>query len=276
MRVGIFGAGQAGLMLCSWLPANIEVVCFFDNYATKHGMSLENISVLPFENAQELDAIIIAVLNREAAAEIQEQIKAAGFSGEVLNIYDIQKFQDLRLSTLRLLAKQIRERKISGEVAELGVYRGNFAAEINRIFPDKKIYLFDTFTGFDEKDLQDAEPKMNFSNTSVNLVKKSLPYPSQAVFVVGHFPESLSSCQILPEIFSLVSLDADLYAPTLSGLEYFYPRLTVGGVILIHDYNGLQFPGIRKAVDEFCEKMRLFVIPLMDLHGTAILLKQGA
>ena len=73
--------------------------------------------------------------------------------------------------------------------------------------------------------------------------------------------------------FALVSLDPDLYEPTLEGLRFFYPRLAPGGRILIHDYTSCQFEGVKMAVDEYCRAEGLFVVPLMDLHGTAVLVK---
>ena len=42
--------------------------------------------------------------------------------------------------------------------------------------------------------------------------------------------------------YALVHLDADLYSPQFSGLQYFYPRMTPGGVIIIHDCNN-EFSG---------------------------------
>ncbi len=56
---------------------------------------------------------------------------------------------------------------------------------------------------------------------------------------------------MLPERrFSFVHLDVDLYESTLAGLEYFYPRLIPGGVILSHDYSILA--GVKKAFEDFC------------------------
>jgi hypothetical protein len=49
--------------------------------------------------------------------------------------------------------------------------------------------------------------------------------------------------------FSFVHLDVDLYQSTLSGLEWFYPRLNRGGVLISHDYTIAK--GVRKAFDEF-------------------------
>ena len=59
----------------------------------------------------------------------------------------------VKVGILELCAREIYSRKIEGSVAELGVYQGGFAKYINQAFPNKKLYLFDTFTGFDAKDI---------------------------------------------------------------------------------------------------------------------------
>ena len=62
--------------------------------------------------------------------------------------------------------------------------------------------------------------------------------------------------------------------PTLAGLDFFWPRLSPGGAILLHDYNSLQFDGVRKAVHAFeAEHGPLPLLPLSDLHGTAVILR---
>ena len=73
--------------------------------------------------------------------------------------------------------------------------------------------------------------------------------------------------------YALVSLDADLYQPTMAGLAYFYPRLSPGGYMILDDYNSPQFPGAGQAVREFCAREGLAVVPLCDIHGTAVLAK---
>ena len=62
--------------------------------------------------------------------------------------------------------------------------------------------------------------------------------------------------------------------PLLSGLEYFYPRLSPGGMILLHDYNNERFQGARQAVEDY-EKCRhpLVLVPLCDLHGSAVIVR---
>jgi len=51
-----------------------------------------------------------------------------------------------------------------------------------------------------------------------------------------------------------VHIDVDLYEPTLDSLNFFYPKLVKDGVIVCDDYGITQFPGAKKAVDEFLEK----------------------
>jgi hypothetical protein len=58
-----------------------------------------------------------------------------------------------RHAALELYSLEIKRLKVPGAVAELGVYRGEFAKLINTLFPTKKLYLFDTFTGFHQKDI---------------------------------------------------------------------------------------------------------------------------
>ncbi|HDO27370.1 MAG TPA: hypothetical protein ENH02_04560, partial [Bacteroidetes bacterium] len=51
----------------------------------------------------------------------------------------------------------------------------------------------------------------------------------------------------------------------IAGLEFFYPRLAPGGIIIIHDYNP-DWPGIMKAVDDFAATIPepLIVMPDQD------------
>lgn len=268
-------------MVRTWLPATQEVLCYIDNSKKKQGTRLDGMSVLSLEAALALqpEEIILAILNQETEQVIREQLIESDYRGVCTSLRDIQSMQDVRLSALRLNARELELRSIPGDVAELGVYQGAFAAEINRLFPERRIWLFDTFEGFHARDLEiEAErigvknQRQNFADTNVELVIKRLPHPERAQVVKGYFPESLRELEEEP-MFALVSLDPDLYEPTLAGLEYFYPRLVPGGRILIHDYTSHQFEGVRMAVQKYCSAHGLFVVPLMDLHGTAVLVK---
>jgi hypothetical protein len=182
-----------------------------------------------------------------------------------------------RQMSMRLAAERINRKEIPGSIAELGVYRGETAAMLNGLFADRTLYLFDTFQGFSQNDLADGEEGKHsqaeagdFQDTSLELVLSRLPHPEKAVVRKGYFPETVEG---LEDRFALVSLDVDLYKPTLSGLEYFYPRLAAGGSIFVHDYNSRRFSGVRKAVDEFTDITGAAVVQIPDLAGTVILPK---
>ena len=282
IRTAIFGAGQAGIMVSKWLPATHELICFIDNDKDKQGFEMQGLPVMALDQAIKLkpDRIWIATLNTEAAESIRNQIRSAGFDGSLRYAHEFRNAQDIRIAGLRLLAKEINGRATPGAVAELGVYKGEFASEMSRLFPDKDLYLFDTFEGFCEQDLAKENDAIghnkpwhpDFSDTTVEHVRAMLPHPEKAHFIVGRFP--LSAEQLTGnEKYSFVNIDPDLYEPTIQGLKYFWPRMVRNGIIMIHDYNSMQFPGVRKAVQEFTDENCLMPLPLADLHGTAVLVR---
>lgn len=75
------------------------------------------------------------------------------------------------------------------------------------------------------------------------------------------------------ERFVFVSLDVDLYIPTLEGLRAFYPRLSRGGYIFVHDYSNDGWRGIMKAVGEFIRESGACAVPLPDAQGTIVITK---
>jgi len=180
----------------------------------------------------------------------------------------------IRISNFELVVNEIVEGNVQGNVAEVGVYKGEFAKYINLAFPDRTLYLFDTFEGFDKKDVEIEKVnefstgEQNFSDTSVNEVISKMPFPTKCIVKKGYFPESLEG---LEDSFCFVSLDPDLYKPILDGLEYFYPRLSKGGYIFIHDYNNDLYSGSKKAVREYCSIHGIPYVPITDAWGTVVI-----
>jgi O-methyltransferase len=182
----------------------------------------------------------------------------------------------VRASSLELISYEIYQRKIPGNVAEVGVYQGDFAMLINLFFPDRKLYLFDTFQGFPEEHTQIDRIK-NYSkadqywgDTSIELVMSKMVYKENIIIRKGVFPETAMDIQ---DSFCFVSIDVDLYEPTKLALEFFYPKLNKGGYIFVHDFNNSGYKGVRSAVLEFSEKFSVPYFPLSDGCGTAVLMK---
>lgn len=183
----------------------------------------------------------------------------------------------VRRHAMRLAAEWVVQRNVAGNVAELGVYQGEQAALLNALFPDRAIRLFDTFQGFSQSDIS-TEAKQGYSgaalgdfqDTSIERVMARMPHPERVTVHAGLFPESL---QGLEDQFAFVSLDVDLYEPTLAGLDYFYPRLSPGGFIFVHDYNNRRYSGVGHAVDSFLARTHAPALPLPDFAGSLVVLK---
>jgi O-methyltransferase len=177
------------------------------------------------------------------------------------------------------VAREIEDRKLQGCTAELGVYHGNFAKHINRMFVDRKLYLFDTFDGFDKRDVKIdktngfstiASSERDYHQPSIELVMQKMKYPDLCVVKKGYFPETARD---VDEQFVFVSIDADLYEPIYQGLCFFYPRLVPGGYIFVHDYGNEFFPGAKKAVQRFAAENNLSYCPLIDMGRTCVFIK---
>lgn len=158
---------------------------------------------------------------------------------------------------------------IPGNFAECGVFRGFSAYLIMKIcqmrlpdFTGGKLYLIDSFEGLSEPTGNDAietegNPQRVHTHggghfaTPVEYVRTVLSECRGINIMRGWIPEVFAS---LPECdWAFVHIDVDLYEPSLASLEYFWPRVSSGGVILNDDHRSPLFPGGGKAWDEFCE-----------------------
>ena len=156
-QVAIFGAGQAGQALYKLLHHSAQqVIAFGDNRADLQGRQIDGVPILPLQQVVALqpEEIYLAIVNREACVEVEAQLRAAGYQREITRVNALREQINLRFATLRLLVEEMAKRDVQGALAELGVYKGEFAAEINRLMPDRTFYLFDTFEGFDQRDVQ--------------------------------------------------------------------------------------------------------------------------
>ena len=181
----------------------------------------------------------------------------------------------VRLYFLLNQIEYIRTRNIPGFIAEVGVFKGTTARLFHEAFPDKEILLFDTFEGFDDRDIkhknEDSNAEVGGWDVSINEVKDYIGISDSIKIFRGYFPDTTKDID-LNNRYALVHLDADLYHPQKSGLEYFYPKMSLGGVIIIHDYNNEYF-GSKKAVDEFFLDKIEQPIVIPDKSGSAIIIK---
>ncbi len=142
---------------------------------------------------------------------------------------------------------------LPGEMAEVGVYQGVSAKLISVASGEAPLHLFDTFAGLPPPAAEER-PRLRegFYAASLASVQAFMAGQHNVSFHPGNFPASGEACR--DRRFSFVHLDVDLKSSTLACLEFFYPRMLPGGVILSHDYSYLD--GVRAAFDEFFASRR--------------------
>lgn len=183
-----------------------------------------------------------------------------------------------RIVSLIRAVKHIEKNKIEGDIVECGVWKGGSIMAILKVLKDlnsfdRDIYLYDTFEGMSEPTEMDKSFKGE-SATSAYLAKnefwkrmeslspleevennvRSINYPIEKIhFIKGKVEETIPS--IIPEKIAILRLDTDWYESTLHELEYLFPRLVKGGIIIIDDYGHWQ--GCKKAVDEYLDRNKI-------------------
>ena len=135
------------------------------------------------------------------------------------------------------------------------------------------------FKGFDANEALIEMKKGNctdsfveaYKQTDIGMVLKRMTNLNNVIIKQGYFPESLKG---LEEDFAFVSIDVDFEESIYECLKYFYPRLSKGGYIFVHDYNS-SLLGVEKAVDRYENDINqtLCKMPLCDANGTLVIMK---
>lgn len=191
--------------------------------------------------------------------------------------YDMIEQDYVREQTLAFLAEEIHRKNVQGNVAEIGVSAGAFARKINALFPDRKLYLFDTYEGLPHKDKERAlaigwgerQYALDEQGTPPEQVLERMPHGEMCVIKKGCFPASFD----IQDSFAFVSLDIDFYDTVSSGLELIYPLLSKGGYLMVHDYHNLSYTETKDAVMDFCDENDIAYVPIPDAGGSVILTK---
>ena len=145
---------------------------------------------------------------------------------------------------------------------------------LNKLF--RVFHLFDTFEGFRKTDLEaehgeaSSYSTRSFADTHIPMVLRRIRGNENIRIHKGYFPDTAG--EVSQDQFALVHIDADLHNPTRAALEFFYPRLSPGGVIFIHDYNH-RWEGVKKAVDEFLVTIPEALVLVPDTDSTVMIIR---
>lgn len=193
-----------------------------------------------------------------------------------------------RVLAIILSIQHIARHNLPGCIVECGVWKGGSMMAIalalmNQGITDRHLYLFDTFQGMPkphEKDrhydddvharyeaakFSDREGS-RWSFAPIEEVRRNLEstgYPPEYLhFVPGKVEDTLKVTDV-PEI-AMLRLDTDFYESTKAEMEYLYPKLTTGGILLLDDY--YNWLGSKDAVDEYIAAHSIRIL-LMTLGG---------
>ncbi len=208
--------------------------------------------ICAIENSRDLD------LEDELFLKIYEKVRAYTMTSitDVYSLYTALNF--------------ITENKIEGDFVECGVWKGGcsmFMANylVDKSLADRRIYLYDTFSGMTDSGSLDIDLNGKSASTdnvitwepaSLEEVKENMSttnYPLEnIVFIEGDISKTLKDNT--PNKISLLRLDTDWYESTKSELKYLYPKLTTNGVLILDDHG--HWLGARKAAEEYFAKSK--------------------
>jgi O-methyltransferase len=199
-----------------------------------------------------------------------------------------------RVSALCRAVEYVVRSGIVGDIVECGVWKGGSmmaaALRLQQLSAtDRRIYLFDTFEGMTAPTEHDADLRTSASEWMASETKKTgsskvlfqsletvrgnmetTGYPrDKIVYVKGPVEQTLPANA--PEKISILRLDTDFYESTRHELETLYPRLSVGGVLILDDYNF--WKGAKKAVDEFIQSKGLRILLNRIDHSSRVAIK---
>jgi len=170
-------------------------------------------------------------------------------------------------------------RDLPGDVLEVGAWRGGTGCLLGRraalLGLGCAVHLCDTFTGVVKSGEADAcYSDGEHAETSVPVVEslaRSMGLENLAVHV-GVFPEDTGAA-LADRGFRFCHIDVDVYRSGKDVLEWVWPRLATGGVVVFDDFGFASTTGIRKLVHEVEDLPGR--VCLQNLNGHAVLVKTG-
>lgn len=280
MKIYIYGAGLIAKRIAYHLNNKIVIKGYIETSPTQR-VCLGGVKTISIDEID--DDYDYIVIGSSHVKEIMKNLTSHNIpNNKIICYWDEEACTaqiDDRLATMRCIAEDLHERGICGAVAELGVYKGEFSQYINEAFPDSSLYLFDTFEGFDERDVE-ADNKSGIKGENIKKgglkfcdiehILSKLPHREKAIIKKGYFPDTAKDVR---DEFIFVNIDVDLYQPIYEGLKFFWPLMKQGGSILVHDYGASQWGGAKLAVQKFSEEKKVAFVPLPDYGGSVIFVK---
>ena len=181
-----------------------------------------------------------------------------------------------RLDNIQFCVTDVIRRNVPGDLIECGAWRGGACIFMRAVLAahgvkDRKVWVADSFEGL-PRPKEDQFPEAHIWNggemavsleEAQNNFRKYGLLDDQVKFLKGFFIDTLPKAPI--QQLAVLRVDGDLYESVTQTLDYMYPKVSVGGYIILDDYYRL--PPAKKAEDDY-RKAHGITTPLMPIDGT--------
>jgi O-methyltransferase len=174
-----------------------------------------------------------------------------------------------RLDNLQFCVEDVLAKGVPGDLIETGVWRGGAVVFMRAILKahgvrDRVVWAADSFRGLPVPDPEtfpadagDAhhthrQLAVSLSEVRANFNRYGL-LDRQTRFLEGWFKDTLPGAPI--DRLAVLRVDGDMYESTIEALTSLYPKLSVGGYVIVDDYGAV--PGCRRAVEDYRQGQRI-------------------
>lgn len=169
---------------------------------------------------------------------------------------------------------------LPGAILEVGAWRGGtgslMARRMQLMGQAAPIYLCDTFYGVIKASEHDnwyaGGEHADATRDQVDaLIERVVPGATRVQVLAGIFPDE-TGAQVADSQFRLVHIDVDTYYSAQHVLDFVWPRMPVGGVVVYDDYGCAECGGVVMHVEEQRGKADRLVVH--NMNGHALLIKR--
>lgn len=169
----------------------------------------------------------------------------------------------LRLQQVRSCVETVLADDVPGDLIETGVWRGGVTILMRGILQawgdeHRSVWVADSFQGLPAPDTANypADAGHDLSDVATLAVSSDQVregfrryglLDDRVRLLEGWFSDTLPSAPI--DRLAVLRLDGDLYESTIDALDALYPRLSVGGYVIVDDYGAWE--PCRRAVDDY-------------------------
>lgn len=215
---------------------------------------------------------------RAAASSAARRVRLEGRDWPVLahTMIGMKRLDNVQSCIEDVLAQDVR-----GDLIETGIWRGGATILMRGVLKaygvtDRRVWVADSFQGLPKpapeaypSDAGDAHHALKplavpLEEVQANFERYGL-LDDQVQFLKGWFKDTLPAAPI--EHLAVVRLDGDMYESTMNGLEHLYPKLSVGGYLIVDDHGAV--PACRQAVEDY-RRAHGILDPIVSIDWTGV------